>query len=227
MFVALFFLSLVPLHDVVEAVGVEAGVGSSAPTPDGVLGPDVLLALAAAEHELGTFVAVTIFVVGEVFNIAVEDAEHVDGVPAVADHQDSQGLVPESNDAKLLGLGVMDRRFEDFLDRFLGQSIRALRFVVLPLVVLGHPAENVEDAGVLFVVRLVDGRPVILREDVVHPPVGLLDARLAGSLKQIDEEVFHVFVGEELGRRDDIVLVAGFPLDLVDLAELLGVLSQK
>ena len=165
--------------------------------------------------------------VGEVFNTAVEDAEHVDGVPAVADHQDSQGLVPETNDAKLLGLGVMDGRFEDFLDRFLRQSIRALRFVVLPLVVLGHPAENVEDAGVLFVVKLVDGRPVILREDVVHPPVGLLDARLAGSLKQIDEEVLHVFVGERLLGRDDVILVAGFPLDLVDLAELLGVLSQK
>ena len=65
MFVALLLFLLVPLDHVVEAVGVEAGVGSSAPAPDGVLGPDVLLALAAAEHELGAFVAVTIFVVGE------------------------------------------------------------------------------------------------------------------------------------------------------------------
>ena len=96
-FVALFFLDLVPLHDVVEAVGVEAGVGASAPAPDGVLGPDVLLALAPPEHELGPFVAVAVFVVGEVFNVSIEDADHVDGVPAVGDHQGCQGLVAESD----------------------------------------------------------------------------------------------------------------------------------
>ena len=95
--VALFLIGLVPLHDVVEAVGVEARVRASAPAPDGVLGPDVLLALAPPEHELGPFVAVAVFVIGEVFNIVVEDADHIGGVPAVADHQDCQGLVAESD----------------------------------------------------------------------------------------------------------------------------------
>ena len=72
-------------------------MGPSAPAPDGVLGPDVLLALAPPEHELGAFVAVAVFVVGEVFNVSIEDADHVDGVPAVGDHQGCQGLVAESD----------------------------------------------------------------------------------------------------------------------------------
>ncbi len=226
-FVALFFLDLVPLNDVVEAVGVEARVRASAPAPDGVLGPDVLLALAPSEHELGAFVTVSVFVVGEVFNIVVEDADHVDGVPAVGDHQDCQGLVSETNEAELLRLGIVNGRLEDFLDRFLGQSVRALRFVVLPLVVLGHPAEHVEDAGVVLEVVLVDGRTVILREGVVEPLVGLLNARLAADLEELDEEVGDVLVGEELLGRDHVVLVDGFPLQIIYFAELVGVLSQR
>ena len=226
-FVALFLLCHVPLHAVVEAVGVEAGVGPSASASDGVLGPDVLLTLAPPEYELGSFVPVAVFVIEEVFNVVVEDADHVGGVPAVADHQDGQGLVSESNEAELLRLGIVNGRLEDFLDRVLGQRVRALRFVVLPLVVLGHPTEHVEDAGVVLVVAVVDGRAVVLREGVVEPLVGLLNARLAADLEELDEEVLHVLVGEELLGRDDVELVTGLPLQVVHLAELLGVLSQK
>ena len=74
-------------------------------------------------------------------------------------------------------------------------------------------------------VVLVDGRTMILREGVVEPLVGLLDTRLAAHLKELDEEVLHVLVGEELGGRDDVVLVVGFPLQIIYFAELVGVLS--
>ena len=56
--------------------------------------------------------------------------------------------------------------------------------------------------------------------------MGLLHARFAAKLKELDEEVLHVLVGEELLRRDDVVLVAGLPLQIIYFAELLGVLSQ-
>ena len=121
----------------------------------------------------------------------------------------------------------MNGRLEYFLDRVLGQRVRALRFVVLPLVVLGHPTEHVEDAGVVLVVVVVDGRAVVLREGVVEPLVGLLDARLAADLEDLDEEIGDVLVGEELLGRDDVVLVAGLPLQVIYFAELVGVLSQR
>ena len=225
--VALFLLRHVPLHAVVEAVRVDAGVLPSAATADCVLGPDVLLALAPPEYELGPFVAVAIFVVGEVFHISVEDADHFGGVPAVADHQDCEGLVSESDEAELLRLGVVNGRLEYSSNRFLSQRVRALRFVVLPLVVLGHPTEHVEDAGVVLVVVVVDGRAVVLREGVVEPLVGLLNARLSADLEELDEEVLHVLVGEERLGRYDVELVAGFPLQIIYFTELLGVLSQR
>ena len=121
----------------------------------------------------------------------------------------------------------MNGRLEYFLNRLLGQRVRALRFVVLPLVVLGHPTEHVEDAGVVLVVAVVDGRAVVLREGVVEPLVGLLNARLAADTEELDEEVGDVLVGEELLGRHDVVLVAGLPLEIVHLAELLGVLSPR
>ena len=113
------------------------------------------------------------------------------------------------------------------VNRVLGQRVGALRFMVLPLVVLGHPTEHVEDAGVVLVVIVVDGRAVVPREGVVDPLVSLLDARLAADLEELDEEVLHVLVGEELLGRYDVELVAGLPLQVVHRAELLGVLSQK
>ena len=68
---------------------------------------------------------------------------------------------------------------------------------------------------------------MVLREGVVEPLVGLLNARLAADLEELDEEILHVLVGEELGGRDDVVLVAGLPVEVVHLAELLGVLSRR
>ena len=74
--------------------------------------------------------------------------------------------------------------------------------------------------------EFVDGWTVIFCEGVVEPLVSLLDTRLAADLEELDEEVGDVLVGEELGGRDDVVLVVGFPLQIVYFAELLGVLSK-
>ena len=47
--VALFLLGLVPLHNVVEAVGVDRRVGAAASAADRVLRADMLLALSSSE----------------------------------------------------------------------------------------------------------------------------------------------------------------------------------
>ena len=104
--IALFLLGLVPLQDVVEAVGVDVGVGSPAATAHGVLRQDVLLALAPFEDHLRPVDLVAIAVAGVIHDVSVHDAHGVAGVPAVDDHQDRERLVPQANETQTLGLGL-------------------------------------------------------------------------------------------------------------------------
>ena len=105
-FVALFLLDLVPLQNVVEAVGVDVGVGSPAATAHGVLRQDVLLALAPFEDHLRPMDLVAIAVAGVIHDVSVHDAHGVAGVPAVDDHQNRERLVPQANETQTLVLGV-------------------------------------------------------------------------------------------------------------------------
>ena len=61
--------------------------------------------------------------------------------------------------------------------------------MVLPVGVLGDTFQRVEDAGVVLVVELVDGRSVVLRQTVVDPLLRLHDAGLARGLEQLDEAI--------------------------------------
>ena len=87
--------------------------------------------------------------------------------------------------------------------------------MVLPVVVLGDAFQRVEDAGVVLVVELVDGRSVVLRQTVVDPLLRLHDAWLSSGLEELDEEVLHVLVGEELIGRHHVALVFRLPVELV------------
>ena len=153
MFVALLLLDLVPLQDVVEAVGVDVGVGSPAAAAHGVLCQDVLLALAPTENHLGSVDLVAVAVVGAVFDVSVHDALGVAGVPAVDDHQDRERFVPQPDETQTLGvgLGIMDWRLENVLHLFLCQRIGTFADVVLPLVLFGDALQQIEDARVMLV----------------------------------------------------------------------------
>ena len=158
--IALFLLGLVPLQDVVEAVGVDVDMASLAAAADGVLREDVLLALASPEDHLGSAYLVAIEVVGAVFDVAVHHAQRIAHVPAVHNHQDREGFVPQPHQTQtlVLGVGVMDGRFEDSLDLLLGERVGAFACVVLPLVLLGNALQEVEDARVVLVVEVVQRR---------------------------------------------------------------------
>mgnify|MGYP006145420057 CR=1 FL=1 len=158
--VALLLLGLVPLQDVVEAVGVDVDVATLAAAADGVLGEDVLFALASPEDHLGSAYLVAIEVVGTVFDVAVHYAQRVAHVPAVHNHQDREGFVPQPHQtqALVLGVGVMDGRFEDSLHLVLGERVGAFACVVLPLVLLGNALQEIEDARVVLVVEVVQRR---------------------------------------------------------------------
>ena len=150
---ALIFLDLVPLQDVVEAVGVDVGVGSPAATAHGVLRQDVFLALAPFEDHLRPVDLVAIAVAGMIHDISVHDAHGVAGVPAVDDHQDRERLVPQANETQALGfgLGIMEWRLEDALHLFLRQRIGTVADVVLPLVFFGYALQKIENARVVLV----------------------------------------------------------------------------
>ena len=59
----------------------------------------------------------------------------------------------------------------------------------------------------------------MLGQDVVDPFLSLLDAGLPGGLEHVGEEILEVLVRQILLRRDEIVLVLGFPLEFVDPRE--------
>ena len=85
MLVALLLLDLVPLDDVVEAVGIAACVCASAATADGVLHRHTLLTLASAKHHLRVVGAVPVAVVWIVVDVVVVDAVRVGNVGAILD----------------------------------------------------------------------------------------------------------------------------------------------
>ena len=61
---------------------------------------------------------------------------------------------------------------------------------------------------------------------MVEPLVSLLHARLAGRLIHLDEKVFHVLVGKERFRRDDVAPIARDPFQIVGRDESLRVLLR-
>ena len=217
-FVALLLPGLVPLHDVVPAVGVHRRVSAAAAARDRVLDLDVLLAFPPVEYQLRSVYAVTILIVLQVLHVVVEQAERVTRVPTVGDDEDGEGLVAEPDEGELVGVGVANTRLEDTLDRELGEGGSALGFVGFPFLLLGHTTENIEDVGVLLVVHLVARRLSVGRQDVVDPFVTLLHAGFARRVEEVDEEVGKVLVRQTLLRRDDIV-EGRRPLQLARLSE--------
>jgi len=83
----------------------------------------------------------------------------------------------------------------------------ALRDVLAPLDFLGETLQHVERLVVVLTVPLVERRLSVLGERVVEPLASLFHVGTASIFPALDEEHFHVVVGERVGRRDDTLLL--------------------
>ena len=79
----------------------------------------------------------------------------------------------------------------------------ALRDVLAPLDFLGEALQHVQRLVVVLTVPLVERRLSVLGQSVVEPFLPLLHVGTASIFPALDEEHFHVVVGEGVARRDD------------------------
>ena len=94
----------------------------------------------------------------------------------------------------------MDFGEKNLLDHLARHGLGTLTLVVAPRVLFLQALENVQDGGVLLTVVLVERGQAVVGEDVVDEAAALRHVRLRSVVPALDEELFHVLVGDELLR---------------------------
>ena len=234
--VALVLLVGVVLDEVVEAPHVARVVVALAAAADCV--PDLdgvdlgVVCLLAGEDYLRAVVSGTVAVVRDVGHVGFHHSVGVDGVPAVEDHGDGEGLVAECHEAALLAI-VEDGGGENLLAGATSIKILlgcnqikrrgALRDVLAPLDFLGETLEHVQRLVVVLTVPLVERRLPVLGQRVIEPLPSLFHVGTTSIFPALDEEHLHVVVGERVGGRDDTLFLVPPHESFEEAAELSSV----
>ncbi len=146
----------------------------------------------------------------EVDHVLVFDAPGVARVPPAEDEGRGQDLIPQLSEVDL-AVVVVDLGEKNLLDHLARHGLGALALVIAPRVLLLESFENIQDGGVLLAVVLVERGQAVVGEDVVDEAAALRHVRFRSVVPALDEELFHVLVGDVLLRRNELLSSWGPP----------------